>query len=156
MHIARSLRFFIISFASFIRLVGGRGRRGGMLWKSHLMSTLSSLKSPSHHNRSHRSFMILSSVLTYSGCLAPDRACGGNRDSQPRIKSVGFKERSTIIIITCGPLLLLLCLGQSSPPNFESTWCDISDTFEAAVNIEQHQHHHKHYTLQSTMKHCSD
>ena len=59
MHIARSLRFFIISFASFIRLVGGRGRRGGMLGKSHLMSTLSSLKSQSHHNCSHRGFMIL-------------------------------------------------------------------------------------------------
>ena len=94
MHIARSLRFFIISFASFIRLVGGRGRRGGMLGKSHLMSTLSSLKSQSHHNCSHRGFMILllSSVLTYSGCLAPDRACGGNRDSQPRIKCVGLKK----------------------------------------------------------------
>ena len=92
MHIARSLRFFIISFASFIRLVGGRGRRGGMLGKSHLMSTLSSLKSQSHHNCSHRGFMILSSVLTYSGCLAPDRACGGNRDSQPRIRCVGLKK----------------------------------------------------------------
>ena len=31
MHIARSLRFFIISFASFIRLVEGGGRRGGLL-----------------------------------------------------------------------------------------------------------------------------
>ena len=34
MHMARSLRFFIISFASFIRLVEGGGRRGGLLNKN--------------------------------------------------------------------------------------------------------------------------
>ena len=93
MHIARSLRFFIISFASFIRLVGGRGRRGGMLGKSRVISFQHC------HHWSHKVTIIVHivvswfcSVLTYSGYLAPDRACGGNRDSQPRIKSVGLKK----------------------------------------------------------------
>ena len=74
-------------------LLEGEVEEGGYWGKKHVISCQHC------HHWSHKVTIIVHivvswfcSVLTYSGCLAPDRACGGNRDSQPRIKSVGLKK----------------------------------------------------------------
>ena len=181
MHIARSLRFFMISFASFIRLVEGGGRRGGLLNRNVLVFVFHfAFVFPHHcyilslrlyfdhchnchhchhcHNCHHchlfRLFGSRPSICRKSRLTAWRylyRDFKYHRQNYPKkhhcliifqINSIvnivnsittiaiivvnitiisTIQSINNVIKITCGPLLLLLCLGHSSPTNLEST-----------------------------------
>ena len=202
MHIARSLRFFMISFASFIRLVEGGGRRGGLLNKNVFVFVFSfvfvfyfvfvfpfvsvfpfvfvfhfvfvflhhcyilSLRlyfdhchhchncHHCHHCHLFRLFGSRPSICRKSRLTAWRylyRDFKYHRQNYPKkhhcliifqintivniVNSITtiaiivvniaiistIQSLNNVIKITCGPLLLLLCLGHSSPTNLEST-----------------------------------